>query len=118
MKVSASAYYVYARGKTYRETVVQKAMIHTDRGSQYASVEYRRLLCINGFRQSMSGKGNCYDNAQAESFFSRFKAELVEEVRSEVSRGLFSTSFDSAFCSLQLLSHVRCRAEIQTRYAP
>ena len=54
------------------------AIIHTDRGSQYASAEYRRLLYINGFRQSMSGKGNCYDNAQAESFFSRFKAELVE----------------------------------------
>lgn len=54
------------------------AIIHTDRGSQYASVDYRRLLYIGGFRQSMSRKGNCYDNAQAESFFSRFKAELVE----------------------------------------
>jgi len=55
------------------------AIIHTDRGSQYASVEYRRLLYINSFRQSMSGKGNCYDNAQAESFFSRLKAELLEK---------------------------------------
>jgi transposase InsO family protein len=54
------------------------AIIHTDRGSQYASVEYRRLLYINGLRQSMSGRGNCYDNAQAESFFSRFKTELIE----------------------------------------
>ncbi len=54
------------------------AIIHTDRGSQYASVDYRRLLYIGGFRQSMSRRGNCYDNAQAESFFSRFKAELVE----------------------------------------
>ncbi len=54
------------------------AIIHTDRGSQYASVEYRRLLSIEGFRQSMSAKGNCYDNAQAESFLSRFKAELIE----------------------------------------
>ena len=56
-----------------------RAIIHTDRGSQYASVEYRRLLYINEFRQSMSAKGNCYDNAQAESFFSRFKAELIED---------------------------------------
>ncbi len=39
------------------------AIIHTDRGSQYAAVEYRRLLYIHGFRQSMSAKGNCYDNA-------------------------------------------------------
>ena len=55
------------------------AIIHTDRGSQYAAVEFRRLLYIHGFRQSMSAKGNCYDNAQAESFFSRFKAELIED---------------------------------------
>jgi len=54
------------------------AIIHTDQGSQYASAEYRRLLYTGGFRQSMSRRGNCYDNAQAESFFSRFKAELVE----------------------------------------
>lgn len=62
-----------------RFLVKKNAIIHTDRGSQYASHEYRRLLYINGFRQSMSRKGNCYDNAQAESFFSRFKAELIEE---------------------------------------
>jgi len=62
-----------------RFLIKKKAIIHTDRGSQYASVEYRRLLYINGLRQSMSGKGNCYDNAQAESFFSRFKAELIED---------------------------------------
>jgi len=75
-----------------RHLIGRGAIIHTDRGSQYASVEYRRLLYINGFRQSMSGKGNCYDNAMAESFFSRFKAELVEggiftcveEARSEI----------------------------------
>jgi transposase InsO family protein len=54
------------------------AIIHSDRGSQYASKEFRAVLQTNGFRQSMSGKGNCYDNAQAESFFSRFKAELIE----------------------------------------
>ena len=61
-----------------RGLISKGAIIHTDQGSQYASVEYRRLLYIGGFRQSMSRKGNCYDNAQAESFFSRFKAELVE----------------------------------------
>lgn len=75
-----------------RGLIGQGAIIHTDRGSQYASAEYRRLLYINGFRQSMSAAGNCYDNAQAESFFSRFKAELlengifesVEQARSEI----------------------------------
>jgi len=55
------------------------AIVHSDQGSQYASIAFRELLRRNGFQQSMSGKGNCYDNAQAESFFSRFKAELIEE---------------------------------------
>lgn len=55
------------------------AIIHTDRGSQYVSDLYRNLLKRCGLRQSMSGRGNCYDNAQAESFFSRFKTELVED---------------------------------------
>ena len=61
-----------------RGLIKRGAIIHTDRGSQYAAVEYRRLLYIGGFRQSMSRKRNCYDNATAESFFSRFKTELVE----------------------------------------
>lgn len=55
------------------------AIVHSDRGSQYAANGFRFLLQQNGLRQSMSGKGNCYDNAQAESFFSRFKAELMED---------------------------------------
>lgn len=55
------------------------AIIHSDRGSQYAANAFRALLEKNALRQSMSGKGNCYDNAQAESFFSRFKAELIED---------------------------------------
>ena len=54
------------------------AIIDSDRGSQYASNGFRQLWRKEGFRQSMSGKGNCYDNAQAERFFSRFKAELIE----------------------------------------
>jgi putative transposase len=61
-----------------KELVLAGAIIHSDRGSQYASNNFRELLRRNGFRQSMSGKGNCYDNAQAESFFSRFKTELIE----------------------------------------
>lgn len=75
-----------------RGLIGRNAIIHTDQGSQYAAIEYRRLLHVGGFRQSMSRRGNCYDNAQAESFFSRFKAELmengifesVEDARSEV----------------------------------
>lgn len=50
---------------------------HTDRGSQYASRGYRQVLAQHGLRQSMSGVGNCYDNAVAESFFASLKKELV-----------------------------------------
>lgn len=66
------------RSALRRGLIKRGAIVHTDRGSQYVSGEYRRLLAQAGLRQSMSGRGNCYDNAQAESFFARFKTELVE----------------------------------------
>jgi putative transposase len=50
---------------------------HTDRGSQYASYSHKDLLEENGIIQSMSRKGNCWDNAVAESFFHTLKTELV-----------------------------------------
>ena len=50
---------------------------HADRGSQYCSVAYRSELHRYGIRTSMSGKGNCYDNAPVESFFKSLKSELV-----------------------------------------
>lgn len=52
---------------------------HTDRGSQYASHDYRAVLDANGMVCSMSNKGNCWDNAVAESFFKTLKAEQVDE---------------------------------------
>lgn len=53
-------------------------VVHSDRGSQYASKAYRRLLKANGFVGSMSRKGNCWDNAVAESFFASLKKERVQ----------------------------------------
>jgi len=50
---------------------------HTDRGSQYASDSHRKLLGDHGIIQSMSRKGNCWDNAVSESFFHTLKTELV-----------------------------------------
>lgn len=50
---------------------------HTDRGAQYCAHDYQKLLRKNGFKVSMSGKGNCYDNSAVESFFKSLKAELV-----------------------------------------
>ncbi len=50
---------------------------HTDRGSQYCSHDYQKRLKTHGFLASMSGKGNCYDNAVVETFFKTLKAELI-----------------------------------------
>ncbi|SDL76006.1 Transposase InsO and inactivated derivatives [Aliiruegeria lutimaris] len=50
---------------------------HTDRGSQYCSHDYQKILHQHGFEVSMSGKGNCYDNAAVETFFKTIKAELI-----------------------------------------
>lgn len=52
-------------------------IVHSDRGSQYASKAYRRLLAKHGFIGSMSRKGNCWDNSVAESFFASLKKERV-----------------------------------------
>lgn len=57
---------------------------HSDRGCQYASVDYRRLLATHGLEASMSRAGNCYDNATMESFWSTLKSELIQ-------RGSFAT---------------------------
>jgi transposase InsO family protein len=59
-------------------SVESGTLIHTDQGSQYVSANFRALVEATGCRQSMSRRANCYDNAQAESFFSRYKAELLE----------------------------------------
>ena len=50
---------------------------HSDRGSQYCSIDYQSALRRRGIRISMSGKGNCYDNAMVETFFKTLKSELV-----------------------------------------
>lgn len=56
-------------------------LMHTDRGSQYASRAYRRLLRDYGMIQSMSRKANCWDNSAMESFFKTLKVEQVYAVR-------------------------------------
>lgn len=52
-------------------------LLHSDRGAQYASREFRALLRTSHITQSMSRKGNCWDNAVAESFFKSLKWEMV-----------------------------------------
>jgi transposase InsO family protein len=78
-----------------RQRQVQPGLIHhSDRGAQYSCRAYQQQLTTLGITPSMSGKGNCYDNAVAESFFSTLKNELVHhqtyQTRDEASREIFS----------------------------
>jgi len=57
----------------------QDLLHHSDRGVQYASDDYQHLLKEHGIEVSMSGKGDCYDNAMMESFWATLKTELVHQ---------------------------------------
>jgi putative transposase len=77
----------------WRQGKVKDVIVHSDQGSTYASNEYRRLLKEHNMQCSMSRKGECHDNAVAESFFSSLKTELVDDedyfTRSEAKKSIF-----------------------------
>jgi transposase InsO family protein len=61
----------------WRRGMPTGVIVHSDRGSQYCSHDYQRLIKKHKLRCSMSAKGNCYDNACAESFFHSLKVEAI-----------------------------------------
>ena len=63
----------------YQRQPGQELLHHSDRGSQYASHQIRNILAANHILVSMSGKGNCYDNAVMESFWGTLKNEWVNQ---------------------------------------
>jgi putative transposase len=69
------------RMATFRQKRRAPRIMHSDRGSQYASDAFRAELKRHGCKQSMSRKGNCWDNAVAESFFGTLKTELIHQVK-------------------------------------
>jgi transposase InsO family protein len=81
------------RQALWRRKPLPGCIFHSDRGSQYAGEAFRTMLTQYGFRQSMSGAGNCYDNAIMETFFHTLKTELVYferyETRSEAQTSIF-----------------------------
>ncbi len=77
-----------------RERPFEGLIHHSDRGVQYASHAYQNLLRENGFIPSMSRKGNCYDNAPVESFFSTLKNELIHLRRFKTREEAKSAIFD------------------------
>ena len=80
--------------KAYWKRKSENGLIfHSDRGSQYASHRYQQLLKTLKVNLSMSAKGNCYDNAVAESFFGKIKTEFINHEkfisRKEAKSGIF-----------------------------
>ena len=77
----------------WRRGEVSDVIVHSDQGSTYASGDYQRQLSENNLRCSMSRKGECLDNAVAESFFGTLKNELVYhedyKTRSEARQSIF-----------------------------
>jgi len=65
----------------WRRKMPKKILLHSDRGSQYCSTAYQALMKKHRLVCSMSGKGNCYDNACAESFFHTMKVETIHGER-------------------------------------
>lgn len=83
-----------AMKKALLQREVQKGIVfHSDQGIQYTSQSFRKLLREGGFIQSMSRRGNCYDNAVTERFFRTLKTELVKrrryQSREEARRSIF-----------------------------
>ena len=94
----------------WRRKMPAGVIVHTDRGSQYCSHEYQRLLRRHGLVCSMSGKGNCYDNACVESFFHGLKVEAIfgerfltrNSIRQEVFEYVETFYNDASYCPISL----------------
>ena len=69
-----------------RRYPIRGAILHSDRGSQYTSDEFRKTLKSNGVTQSLSGVDHCYDNARMESFFATLKKELLYRIPTHTMR--------------------------------
>jgi len=80
-------------------------IFHSDRGSQYASDDVQRLLKQYKIQGSMSGKGNCYDNAVTESFFRSFKTEFVyrQELSTKRIASMMASDYLEVFYNRQRL---------------
>lgn len=78
----------------WRRQMPTGVIVHSDRGSQYCSGEYQKLIKAHNLRCSMSAKGNCYDNACAESFFHSLKVEAIHGERFSTREEMRQTVFE------------------------
>jgi len=97
-------------------------LIHSDQGSQYAATNFKALVARHEALQSMSRRGNCYDNAHAESFWSRLKTELLDggsfrnltEARLEISHYLAYYNAERRHSALGYLAPNHFETHFQT----
>ena len=86
---------IAALKKALKNRKIDEGLIfHSDRGSQYASNDFRKLIKDNKMIQSMSRKGNCWDNAVAESFFKTIKVESLYRYKFETMSEVYSVVFE------------------------
>ena len=92
----------------YTRRTNKNLMHHSDRGCQYTSKEFMELTCRHGIRLSMSGKGHCYDNAVAESFFHTLKTE-------EIHRCNYSLREEAKNCIFNYIENFYNRKRLHSR---
>lgn len=105
-----------------REALRRPLVVHSDQGSQYTATRFKDLVAKHSALQGMSRCGNCYDNAHAESFWSRFKAELLDggrfpglaEARLEISHHIAYYNAERPHSALGYLTPNRCEYQLQT----
>lgn len=99
--------------------VKRKLMIHSDQGWHYQMREFRKTLKAHGIKQSMSRKGNCYDNALMENFFGTLKSETIyiekpssiEELEKQIHDYIDYYNHERIQIKLKGLSPVQFRAQ-------
>lgn len=82
----------------WRRKRPENVIVHSDRGGQYCSADYQALLKRHNLRGSMSARGNCYDNACAESFFHTLKVECIHGERFASREIMRTTVFNYIEC--------------------
>ena len=98
----------------WRRKPKQEVMVHSDQGSQYSSSDWRSFLKANNLVASMSRRGNCHDNAVAESFFQLLKRERIK-------RKIYTTREDArsdVFDYIEMFYNVKRRHGFNNQLSP
>lgn len=107
--------------KLWKRDIPEGAMLHSDQGSIYTSKGYQRILREHGIKQSMSRRGNCYDNSKIENFFGTLKREMyngeeynnAEELKEAVDRYIEYYNNERISLKLKGLSPVQYRTQYE-----